>query len=332
MKRLSFNIFSRYREMLMGLAIISILIFHYTEDCSLIGINYVGFIKYYKTYIGSSGVDIFLLLSGLGLYYSFSKNSDIKNFYIKRIKRVIVPYFLLAIPVYIWYDFVYLSDGIVAFLKNLFFVTLFTNNNILFWYIFFIIICYLIFPLIFKFIHKNNSYVASFKISLIIIFLLGGIYLIYKYYPGIFNRYNIMLLRFIPFILGILLGKMSYRSTRIKYSFILFILGIGMVVLIRYNLIYNRIFLFIFLLSIFFWIIYFLDFLKNKENIIVKSFSFFGRYSLEIYLVHVAIRKIIKAYGYPTYKVGYYLIFIVVSIIVSILFNLLIKKVLRIKT
>ena len=331
MKRLSFNIFSRYREMLMGLAIISILIFHYTEDCSLVGINYVGFVKYYKTYIGSSGVDIFLLLSGLGLYYSYSKNNNLKDFYIKRIKRVLVPYFIIAIPVYIWYDLIYLSDGILSLLKNLFFVTLFTNNNILFWYIFFIIICYLLFPLIFKFIHRDNSYVGSFKISLIIILFLLGIFLIYKFYPGIFNSYNIMLLRLIPFILGILLGKMSYRSTKIEYSFILFILGIGTIVLIRRNLIYNRLFLFIFLLSIFFWIIYFLDFLKNKENIIVRFFSFFGKYSLEIYLVHVAIRKIIKSYGYPTYKVGYYLIFILVSIIVSILFNKLIKKILRIK-
>ena len=331
MKRLSYNIFSRYREVLMGLAIISILIFHYTEDCSLININFNGFVKYYKTYIGSSGVDIFLLLSGLGLYYSYSKNNNLKDFYIKRIKRVLVPYFIIAIPVYIWYDLIYLSDGILSLLKNLFFVTLFTNNNILFWYIFFIIICYLIFPLIFKFIQRDNSYRGTFKISLIITILLIGIYFIYKYYPGLFNNYNIMLLRFIPFILGILLGKLSYRSTRIEYSFILFILGIGMVVLIRRNLIYNRVFLFIFLLSIFFWIIYFLDYLKNKDNIFVKFFSFFGKYSLEIYLVHVAIRKIIKSYGYPTYKFGYYLLFILVSIIVSILFNKLIKKLLRIK-
>lgn len=331
MKRLSYNIFSKYREVLMGLAIISILIFHYTEDCSLININFNGLVKYYKTYIGSSGVDIFLLLSGLGLYYSYSKNNNLKDFYLKRIKRVIVPYFIIAIPVYIWYDLIYLSDGIIAFLKDLFFVTLFTTNNILFWYIFFIIICYLIFPLIFKFIQRDNSNIATFKISLIIILFLIIIYLVYKYYPGLFNNYNIMLLRFIPFILGILLGKLSYRSTRIEYSFILFILGIGTIILIHRNLIYNRIFLFIFLLSIFFWIIYFLDFLKNKENIIVKFFSFFGKYSLEIYLVHVAIRKIIKSYGYPTYKVGYYLLFIIVSIIVSILFNMLIKKILRIK-
>ena len=51
MKRLNFKLFSKYREVLMGLAIISILIFHYTEDCYLVNINYIGITKIYKTYI-----------------------------------------------------------------------------------------------------------------------------------------------------------------------------------------------------------------------------------------------------------------------------------------
>ena len=125
MKKLSFSIFSKYREILMGMAILSILIFHYTEDCSTFGINYNGFVKLYKTYIGSSGVDIFLLLSGLGLYYSFSKDNTIKNFYFKRVKRVLIPYLIVSVPVYIWYDFFYLSDGIIGFVKNLFFSIIF---------------------------------------------------------------------------------------------------------------------------------------------------------------------------------------------------------------
>ena len=138
-----------------------------------------------------------------------------------------------------------------------------------------------------------------------------------------------MILRFIPFILGILFGKLSYRGKRMEYSFIFFLLGIASIILIRRNLIYNRVFLFIFLLSISFWIIYLLDLFN--DNLFTRIFSFFGRYSLEIYLVHVAIRKIIKSYGYPTYKVGYYILFIIISIIISIGFNKLIKYVLRIK-
>ena len=331
MKKLSFNIFSKYREVLMGLAILSILIFHYTEDCYNASINYTGIVKLYKTYIGSSGVDIFLLLSGLGLYYSFSKNNNINDFYIKRIKRVIVPYLILAIPVYIWYDFIYLSDGIIYFLKNIFFITIFTNNNMLFWYIFFIIICYLIFPFIYKLINKSKDSMSIIKILSIIIVLIIGLFFINKFYPTFFSKTNIMLLRFIPFILGILLGKFSLNNKKIKYYIIIFILGLFSFLLVRFNLIYNRLFLFMFNLSIMFFIILIIDIISKKRDLVIKPFSFLGKYSLEIYLVHVAVRKIIITYGYHNYKIGYYLIFIIVSIIISILFNMLIKKVLRIK-
>ena len=140
MIKVSFNLFSKYRDVLMGMAILSILVFHYTEDCYIAGINYGGVVKLYKTYIGSSGVDIFLLLSGLGLYYSYSKDNNLKNFYLRRIKRVLIPYLIISVPVYIWYDFFFLSDGIIGFINNLFFITLFTSGNILFWYIYFICI------------------------------------------------------------------------------------------------------------------------------------------------------------------------------------------------
>ena len=327
MKKLSFNIFSKYREILMGMAILSILIFHYTEDCSTFGINYNGFVKLYKTYIGSSGVDIFLLLSGLGLYYSFSKDNSIKNFYFKRVKRVLIPYLIVSVPVYIWYDFFYLSDGIIGFVKNLFFITLFTNRNILYWYIFFIIICYLIFPLIYRFIAKSKDSISLIKTLAIIITIIVGLYVISVYAKGLFSKYSIMLFRFIPFILGILIGKFAYKEKKIKYYIILAILGLSSFLFIDYIPNFARLFLFIFNFSLMFFIVLIFDYFNSKTGIISKSLSFFGKYSLEIYLIHVSIRKIINSYNYPNYKIGYYLLFVVVSIIISILFNRLIKKI-----
>ena len=61
--------FSKYRGVLMGIATIMILIIH-SYECN---VNYPdvlnGMLK--KTYIG---VDIFLFVSGLGIWYSLSKN------------------------------------------------------------------------------------------------------------------------------------------------------------------------------------------------------------------------------------------------------------------
>ena len=41
--------------------------------------------------------EIFVFLSGMGLYYSFSKDSNVKKFYIKRYKRILIPYVIVAI-------------------------------------------------------------------------------------------------------------------------------------------------------------------------------------------------------------------------------------------
>ena len=332
MKKLSFNIFSKYREVIMGIAIISVVLFHYVDDCGIIGINYSGIVKFYGKYIGSSGVDIFLLLSGLGLYYSFSKNSNIKDFYIKRIKRVLVPYFILAIPVYIWYDLIYASDGIIGFLKNLFFVTIFSkDNNIFFWYIFFIILCYLLFPLIYKFIHKGKDWQKIFKTGVLVLLVMTAMYFTCKYNRSFYYGVDIMFQRFVPFILGVLLGDFSYNNKKIGWYILVFVIGLFTCILLNYNLLFSRIILFAFNISIIFFIILIIELLFKGKETITKPLAFFGKYSLEIYLVHVAIRKIIKSYGYPSYKFGYYFLFIIVSIVVSILFNMLIKKVLRIK-
>lgn len=49
---------------------------------------------------GNWGVDVFLLLSGFGIYHSMSKSPSDGDFYLKRFARVGVPYLFLAIPLY----------------------------------------------------------------------------------------------------------------------------------------------------------------------------------------------------------------------------------------
>ena len=60
--RITCDLLSRQRTILMGLAMLSILFFHYTEDCYVNDVHFTGFIRVYTTYIGSAGVDLFLFL------------------------------------------------------------------------------------------------------------------------------------------------------------------------------------------------------------------------------------------------------------------------------
>ena len=76
--------FVKYRKELFGVATLMILLCH--------SVSIVPFPDRIGTFIsyGTMGVNVFLFLSGIGLYYSFNKNGDIIAFYKKRFMRVIV--------------------------------------------------------------------------------------------------------------------------------------------------------------------------------------------------------------------------------------------------
>ncbi|WP_259298469.1 hypothetical protein [Bifidobacterium bifidum] len=65
----SYELLSKYRGVLMGVQILLIMAFHYTEDLSNAADHFNGPAQVFYDYIGSSGVDMFLMISGLGLYY-----------------------------------------------------------------------------------------------------------------------------------------------------------------------------------------------------------------------------------------------------------------------
>ena len=80
----NWNIFSKNRNAIYGVAIISIMIFHFFEDIANSnlsggGLGFLG--KLYNTFIGSVGAEFFVFLSGVGLYFSMSKDSNILHFF-----------------------------------------------------------------------------------------------------------------------------------------------------------------------------------------------------------------------------------------------------------
>ena len=109
------DLLSRQRTVIMGLAILSVIFFHYTDDCMTYKMYNEGFIKWYWIYVKSSGVDIFLFLSGVGMYHSYS--SKIKNkqsvFYwlFKRYIRIICPLFILITP-FLFYNIIYNDQAV----------------------------------------------------------------------------------------------------------------------------------------------------------------------------------------------------------------------------
>lgn len=92
----AYEMFSKYRGAIMGIQILLIVFFHFTEDCKGYNVRYSGIVYWFYNYVKSSGVDIFLLVSGLGLYYSWKKRAELKSFYQRRFVKILIPYFLVA--------------------------------------------------------------------------------------------------------------------------------------------------------------------------------------------------------------------------------------------
>lgn len=85
---ISWGDFSCYRSSMFGLSIIGIMVFQYFEHIRSAHLLLKSE-QFWDYYIGSTGVDFLLFLSGMGLFYSLTKNDDICQFYKKRLVRIL---------------------------------------------------------------------------------------------------------------------------------------------------------------------------------------------------------------------------------------------------
>ena len=93
---LNLSVYSRYRTQIMGLAAIMIIICHIRG----IDYSYVPFLEK-LLWFGNYGVEIFLFVSGLGMYYSLTQQDySLTQWYKRRYVRITVPFVLIAISIY----------------------------------------------------------------------------------------------------------------------------------------------------------------------------------------------------------------------------------------
>lgn len=326
-------ILSEYRNVLMGLAILSIIFFHYTEDCQAHDLLN-GWTYWYYTHIKSSSVDTFLFLSGFGLYFSFRKNSDTTLFYKKRFTKILIPYALVAIPAIIWAG--RLTDKpVIDWIRDFFFISFFQDGTAWFWYILMICVCYLIFPYIFKiFESAENRITEQLRMISIFSFCTVICLILQSNSPEFFSHVEIALLRFPAFVLGCLIGKAAYEKRKIPRPVPVFMLLslLMLSVLDTSKVVADRYILALFNLSLNLAFTFCLKKTEKQSKLhhtICSILKWFGKYSLELYLCHVAVRKIIKLYGYYTYEVKNELIMLALSFAAALLVKRLTNWILK---
>lgn len=325
--KLSWKILSEYRTQLFGLAIISVIVFHYFEHIVMYypAGRLQTLARLYNYLLGSIGVEIFLFLSGMGLYFSMSHNSNIGQFYRKRFQRVLIPYLIWGFIYWLWTDIIIAHKTAKVFLLDYSTISLWTQGRKAMWYVNFILVAYLVFPVLFQFLRKERRHRGILTAALVFI-MFGLIVAMRAMIPDIYKNIEIELNRIPIFIIGVYYGKAIAEGKKLSIIDIS-IITFGILLKIGYALGKTGILPYIakipartpqclYSLTIMFILVLIGKiFSKTKLNAVL---TFCGTHSFELYITHVALRGIMNSYGFVTYKVQNYLACIIVSVLCSI--------------
>lgn len=255
----------------MGLAILFIMMFH----------------SHHFLPFGNVGVDMFLICSGVGVYYSLSKGKGLGYYYHRRFLRVYPQFFIISL---IFYGLINISDTIPLFyhLTTLDF-WVYGCKDI--WYVPCILSFYAFSPLLFTLLNKSKNAFVALIIFYVIVYALIRILFIPQFY------FTTVLDRVPSFLGGMLLGKIIYEGTKLRISKRLVIVTV-IISLILFACKYVG-----FDYDLFRYLLYPTMALalclmgggisKNKP-IACKVLGFFGLISYEVYLIHERFLYLLK--------------------------------------
>lgn len=328
----SWNNIMKQRNSIFGIAAMWVIFFHTYRVLKMP--NIIGLSHIFS--IGNIGVDIFLFLSAIGLSFSIEKNT-IVNFYKNRIKRIIVPWILIALPYFVWFE---VLDGFV--IQDISSVSLDVSTlsfwfasdfaNLATWYISFIVILYAIYPFLYRIYKYNRWYILIilfFVIIFQILFMSDISFFSQLKLPftrikisSIFKGWEIVISRIPIFLLGIFFSdyvkcNKQIDKKRLIIQFVLF--SIAFFLSFKCIFPYERYMYGI--MTIAFVILSGFILSKLKIKWIHRLLNVFGVNSLEVYLIHAVMIRIIQVsnFIYSRYWIVYYIVITGLSIFLSIM-------------
>lgn len=331
---------SASRQPLYGFSALFIALVH----SKLILENSPSFMEIKKT--GYLGVDIFLLLAGMGMYTSFKKgNKKIIPFYLKRIPKVFVPMLLVNL---IYFPLVGVPDTKLMIYKILGFFWL-PNVGLNSWFIFSIISFYLAYP----FLHllttiKNNK--TWYHLSYLILFVISLSLTVLNFKTTMPIPIIDMYLARIPiFIIGcyiapFIMNEKKYHPLKSTLIFIVSFAAMA-VSFLAYKLSILEVYKYtpvpvlisiVFTISLSLTLAFIFTILKDllKSKLILGFFSFFGTYSLYIYIFFEKTQELAPSLLGITDKTtpSALIIFLIITTIESIIAQFIINKLFSILT
>lgn len=260
---------STYRSELMGYSILWIMMLHFTFT----QVKPLGFVAQY----GFAGVEIFMMVSGFGLFFSLDKNASLKRFYKKRLLRIFPTYYLLGI----FGSLLLFHDNLWQYLFRYSTIGFWTGGLYGDWFIPSIIALYLFAPLFKKMFDKHLFWLLG---GICLLCLLSALWLVDK--EQWLDRSHFFLLYRIPaFIFGMACAYWLKNGISDKYFFILLFCGIPVFALLfpHHHEVYNYKYLsLVFLLPLFTTCFLLVSKYFHWLNPLISQV---GKASLEIYLI-----------------------------------------------
>ena len=318
---------SRYRGELMGLAMLFVMLFHVWMPRSN---PMYGLVR-----CGNVGVDMFLLLSGVGLWYSWSKTPSAKHFFKRRLLRIYPAWVVMAslfyIPNYINTPGGGYSPDIPNLVANILVGWSFWRvDDLTFWFVPAIMALYIIAPAYMSLIRRYPAYRWTPALAMVLAVMV-------QYYPPVHQavgHLEIFFSRVPIFLIGVNLGAwVKERRTLDGQAMWLvvaaFVMSLAMCVEFeeawrgRFPLFIERMVYIPLTLSM---VVLLAQMLRKTPLAVRRALAFIGTISLELYLIHI---QFVMKYITP-YKLGYCLTaltMIAVSLVLAWLLSKIISKV-----
>ncbi len=260
---------STYRSELMGWSILWIMMLHFR----FITLTPLGFVAQY----GFAGVDIFMFVSGLGLYYSLSKSQELIPFYKKRLKRIFPVYYFIGI----FASILLFDDNLATYLFRYTTIGYWIGAPFFEWYIPSLMLCYLLAPIAFRMINGWQRYLLSALImAIVVLSFFAAEHQFFSPRDHFFTLYRIP-----AFLSGMFTGYLLKQKASARFYLVWLLAGIPLFAYFfpRHHVIYEfKYYSLFFMLPTFMLVFCLLSKLLKRTSVLIRQM---GDASLEIYLI-----------------------------------------------
>lgn len=294
-----------YRKSIYGICTIWVVFFHIFIR---IGLPYdipviSGIISY-----GNIAVDIFLFFSGVCVWMAYDKNHNLKVFFIKRIKRVVVPYLVISTPFWLWRTGIAQVSSkhsiLLCFLGDISSGSFWLKGTQTTWFVFAICIFYLLIPVLYNIFAGGDKRII---ILLVLIYLLNIIGMITI---PLYRNSSIAWTRLPIFVIGCAAGKhidqLDFSLVHKKKKQIIFAGSLSLLVIFLLCFPTMSDFQALNFPSEVLWMLYgivticiiaIMIILSSRFGLVAnRAFDFIGEMSLEIYMIHVFVLRLFDYY------------------------------------